>query len=233
MSRENQSNPIDLNRIVFIGRTFEEYMSMFSLSVSELKEKRVLDCPSGACSFTAIANQIGADVTGCDIAYAHNVSDLKQKGLEDIHHAMRFVESEKTNYVWDYFKNIEELKKERLKALDQCCEDMSLHPDRYVPATLPRLPFKDGEFDMTLSAHFLFMYADRLPLEFHLATIKEFLRVTNDEIRMFPIVDVNGQRYKDLDEVKKFLLQEGCQIEEVKVPYEFQRNAHSMLKIKK
>lgn len=86
---------------------------------------------------------------------------------------------------------------------------------------------------MTLSAHFLYMYADRLPLEFHLATIKEFLRVTNDEIRMFPIVDVNGQRYKDLDEVKKFLLQEGCQIEEVKVPYEFQRNAHSMLKIKK
>ncbi len=31
---------VDLERIVFIGRTFEEYMAMFSLSTEEMEGKR-------------------------------------------------------------------------------------------------------------------------------------------------------------------------------------------------
>ena len=58
MSRVEQSTKLDLERIIFIGRTFEEYLDMFSLSVEELKGKRILDCPAGACSFTAVGNKI-------------------------------------------------------------------------------------------------------------------------------------------------------------------------------
>lgn len=53
---------------------------------------------------------------------------------------------------------------------------MKKFPRQYVSATLPHLPFMDNEFDLTLSAHFLFMYGDLLDYSFHLETLKELLR---------------------------------------------------------
>ena len=231
MTRDEQSMKVDLDRIVFIGRTFEEYMKIFSLTMDELKGKKILDCPSGACSFTAIAKSLGIDVTACDIAYYHEAADLKRKGLEDIEHAMEHVETNKTNYVWEYFKDIGALKSERLNALNNCIGDMIKFTNRYIPAALPELPFKDEEFDIILSAHLLFMYADRLDFEFHISTLNELLRVSKDEICIFPLVDLDGKRYEHLDEIRKYLLDKGCTTEEIEVPYEFQRNANSMLKI--
>jgi hypothetical protein len=67
MSRVKPSEKVDLNRIVFIGRTFEEYMKIFSLSKEEMIGKKILDCPLGACSFTATANLAGLDVVACDM----------------------------------------------------------------------------------------------------------------------------------------------------------------------
>jgi ubiquinone/menaquinone biosynthesis C-methylase UbiE len=61
---------------------------------------------------------------------------------------------------------------------------MNEYPEKYVPATLPVLPFKDQQFDLVLSAHFLFTYSDRLSFEFHCKTIQEFMRVAAKEIRI-------------------------------------------------
>ena len=77
------------------------------------------------------------------------------------------------------------------------------------------------------------MYADRLDYQFHITTLNELLRVTKEEIRIFPLVDLEGKRYKHLDKLISYLADNGCIVEEVKVPYEFQTNANSMLKIKK
>ncbi|MBT2698659.1 SAM-dependent methyltransferase [Bacillus sp. ISL-40] len=233
MSRVEQSTKLDLERIIFIGRTFEEYLDLFSLSKEELEGKKILDCPAGACSFTAVSNKSGLDVTACDIAYYHSIEDLKNKGLQDIEHAMEHMQKAQGNYIWDYFKDIEGLKKHRLSALKDCAKDMRESSERYVPVTLPSLPFEDAEFDILLSAHFLFMYADRLDYQFHIKTLNEFLRVTKEEIRIFPLVDLEGKRYEHLDKLISYLVGNGCRVEEVKVPYEFQVNANSMLKIKK
>ncbi|ULT59477.1 class I SAM-dependent methyltransferase [Neobacillus drentensis] len=233
MSRAEQSTKLDLERIIFIGRTFEEYLDMFSLSVAELKGKRILDCPAGACSFTAVGNALGLNITAADIAYYHSNEDLYVKGIQDVEHAMEQMEIAKTNFIWDYFNDIEGLRKHRLRALNHCAKDMRQSSERYVPVTLPSLPFKDGEFDVLLSAHFLFMYADRLDYEFHINTLDELLRVTKEEIRIFPLVDLEGKRYEHLDKIISYLTETGCSVEEVKVPYEFQVNANSMLKINK
>ena len=124
MSRVEQSTKLDLERIVFIGRTFEEYLDMFSLSTEELKGKKILDCPAGACSFTAVGNKSGLDVTACDIAYYHSVEDLKNKGLQDIEHTMEHMKKAKNNFIWDYFKDVEGLRKHRLSALKDCTDDI-------------------------------------------------------------------------------------------------------------
>ncbi|MBM7653365.1 SAM-dependent methyltransferase [Neobacillus cucumis] len=233
MSRVEHSTKLNLERIVFIGRTFEEYLDMFLLSNEDLKGKKILDCPAGACSFTAIGNKNGLNVTACDIAYEYSLEDLKNKGQHDIAHTMEQMEKSQSNFIWDYFENVQGLRKHRVTALNDCINDMKDSSARYVPATLPTLPFKDEEFDLLLSAHFLFMYGDRLDYKFHIKTIKELLRVTKEEIRIFPLVDLTGKRYEFLDEIINNLTKKGYMVEEIKVPYEFQRNANSMLIIKK
>ena len=105
MSREEVK--LDLERVVFIGRTYEEYMLMFNLSQEELRNKKILDCPAGACSFTAIANKKGADVTATDIVYYHPFEQLAEKGFDDIEHVILNMEKAQSNYVWDYFNDIE------------------------------------------------------------------------------------------------------------------------------
>jgi hypothetical protein len=231
MNKVGDSTKLDLERIVFIGRTYEEYMDMFSLSQEELQGKKILDCPAGACSFTAVGNKSGLNVTACDIAYFHSNNVLKNKGLQDIEHAMEHMEKAKGNYNWDYFSDIEGLRKRRLNALYDCSNDME-SSERYIPVTLPSLPFNNKEFDILLSAHLLFMYADRLSFQFHLETLNELLRVTKEEIRIFPLVNLEGNRYEYLDEIISYVTDNGCAVEEVKVPYEFQKNANSMLIIK-
>jgi hypothetical protein len=233
VGKVEMSTKLDISRIVFLGRTYDEYISMFDLSEKELMGKRILDCPAGACSFTAVGQKKGLDVTACDIAYYHSGEDLENKGFQDIDHAMKHMEKAKGNYIWDYFKDIEDLRAHRLSALKDCTNDMSEFRERYVPVTLPSLPFKDAEFDILLSAHFLFMYADRLDYQFHITTLNELLRVTKEEIRIFPLVDLEGKRYEHLNKIISYLTDSGCTVEEVEVPYEFQVNANSMLKIKK
>ncbi|SDM84567.1 hypothetical protein SAMN04488137_2212 [Fictibacillus solisalsi] len=233
MSKVEQSTKLDLERIVFIGRTFEEYFDMFSLSEEELQGKKILDCPGGACSFTAVGSKSGLDITACDIAYYHSGVDLKNKGLQDIEHAMEHMQKAQNNYKWGYFKDIEGLRNHRLSALQDCAKDIEESSERYIPVKLPSLPFRNEEFDILLSAHFLFMYADRLDYQFHIETLNELLRVTKEEVRIFPLVDLGGKRYENLDKLISYLADNGCTVEEVKVRYEFQANANSMLKIRK
>ncbi len=152
--------------------------------------------------------------------------------MQDTLHAMEMMENAKDRYRWDFYENVQGLGKHRYQALHDCVKDMRERPERYIPAMLPDLPFDDGQFDLVLSAHFLFMYGDRLSYEFHLRTIRELLRVTSDELRIFPLVDLTGTRYEHLDRLLAELQSEGLEIEEHIVPYEFLRNANSMLCIR-
>lgn len=70
---------LEIDRVVFIGRTFEEYKAMFNLNERHLKGKKVLDCASGACSFTAHALQQGTTATSCDIAYTFTAEELEKR----------------------------------------------------------------------------------------------------------------------------------------------------------
>lgn len=229
---KKQSTKLDIDRIIFIGRTFDEYVDMFNLQIENLKNKKILDCPAGACSFTALGRNNAFEVQACDIAYTFKTNDLYNKGKQDVEHAIEKMELSKSNYNWSYFKNTSDLKTHRLQALEDCTEDMKKHPNSYQSVSLPELPYEDNEFDILLSAHFLFMYSDRLDYNFHIQTIDEMLRVASEEIRIFPLINLEGKRYENLNDIIKYLNELGYTTEEIKVNYEFQTNANTMLKIK-
>ncbi|MCM3172692.1 SAM-dependent methyltransferase [Paenibacillus sp. MER 99-2] len=222
---------LNLERIIFIGRTFEEYRDIFNLSNEDILNNKILDCPAGACSFTSIANRLGGDVTAADIAYSHPVQQLKKKGLLDVEHGIENIGKVKQNYVWNYFKTVDELRSSRMGALTDCTDDMCVNSNRYLAATLPQLPFQHNQFDITLSAHFLFMYSDRLDLSFHQATIRELMRVTRKEIRVFPILDLASERSTHLDPIINLIEEAGWNYEIQNTGYEFQRNVKQLLRI--
>ena len=112
---------LDIERVVFIGRTFEEYCDMFQLCDEDIQNKKILDCPAGACSFTAVANARGGDVTACDVVYQFDGEALYEKGLQDVIHTMEHMEKAKDNYIWNYFSSVEDLQKYRLEARYQSC----------------------------------------------------------------------------------------------------------------
>ncbi|WDF52483.1 SAM-dependent methyltransferase [Paenibacillus sp. KACC 21273] len=233
MSEKLQAGGLHLDRIIFIGRTYNEYMSMFDLTEEQLQGRRILDCPAGACSFTAEASKHGLDVIATDIAYTFDTDALHAKGKQDIAHMLEHMQTAHHEYDWTMMGTIEQLGNTRLFALETFCKDRAQYDQRYIPATLPQLPLPDKSVDLTLSAHFLFMYADRLDLSFHIQCLREMMRVTTQEIRIFPLVNLQGERVSFIEEAI-FTASAGEWISEEKpTPYIFQKGAESMLILKR
>jgi hypothetical protein len=230
-----KSDSLDIDRIAFFGRTYSEYLSMFGLNEQLLRQGAILDCPAGASSFAAEAHQLGLDVTACDILYNHSVDELIEKCKKDIQHVFEKFDEASHLYVWKYYKNKDEVIALRNKALKLFAEDFSVgfNDKRYVPAELPHLPFPEKSFSLVLSGNFLFLYGDKLDLEFHKACIKELVRVCSGEVRIFPLVGLDAKPYPYLNEILSFFDYSGIKTEIVNVPFEFQKEANQMMKLKR
>jgi hypothetical protein len=76
----------------------------------------------------------------------------------------------------------------------------------------------------------LFLYADDLDLDFHIRSLSELLRVA-DEVRVFPLIALNGAPSPHLAPVMAALSASETPARLVSVPFEFQRGATQMLRI--
>jgi hypothetical protein len=226
-------NHLNIDRIAFFGRTYAEYLSMFGLDETVMKHGRILDCPAGASSFAAEAHQLGLDVTACDIMYNLSADELIERCKKDIQHVFEKFDEVEHLYVWKYYKSKDEVIALRNKALKLFAEDFSagFKEKRYVDAELPQLPFADKSFSFVLSGNFLFLYGNRLDLDFHKACIKELIRVCSGEVRIFPLVGLDAKPYPYLDDILSFLDYSGIKAEILKVPFEFQKGANKLMKL--
>ena len=225
---------LDIDRIAFFGRTYAEYISMFDLDERLLRQGAILDCPAGASSFAAEAHQLGLDVTACDILYNHGVDELIEKCKKDMQHVFKKFDEAAHLYIWKYYKNKDEVMALRNRALEIFASDFisGFRKGRYRYAALQHLPFSDKAFSLVLSGNFLFLYGDRLDLDFHKACIKELVRVCSGEVRIFPLVGLDAKPYLYLDDILSFLDSGGIWAEIVEVPFEFQKGANQMLRLK-
>lgn len=223
---------LDLDRIMFIGRTFSEYLRMFDLDEALLRRGRVLDCPAGASSFTAEARAAGFNAVAADALFDLQPETLMEKGRADLDHVLERVRFVPHLYVWDEFGGIEDLRQARIKALSAFANDFPAGRTggHYRKVLLPELPFADGEFSLLLSGHFLFTYGDRLDFDFHVASLQEMLRVSS-EVRVFPLVGLDVRPYNRLGDVMSALEAARYRTEIRKVPYEFQRGSNHMLRL--
>ena len=222
---------LNLDRVVFYGRSLAEYEKLFDLDLSQLKGLTILDCPSGAASFAAEAAQRQINVVAVDPFFSNSVEKLRTVGLADIEHVMEEVEKVWHLYASGYFASIQDVRTTRQRSLELFCADFPAGKSlgRYVDALLPHLPFENGKFDLVLSGHFLFIYDDRLDYDFHLAAIREMARVSSGEVRIFPPRSMNRQPYPHLDQLRRDLERHGIDSEVRPSSYAFVKGWNDLL----
>ncbi|MFC8380885.1 hypothetical protein [Nocardia sp. NPDC057272] len=216
--------------ILVSSRSLHEYRAMFALTDDDL-ERRILDCPGGAAGFAAEVSRRGGDVTACDVAYFDGGIDrVAATAVAEADRGNRYVREHADAYRWTFFADPDEHHRARRESAEHFATHTRTSPHRYIPGRLPTLPFADNTFDLALSSHLLFSYADDLDYTFHHRSTIELARVATTEIRLFPLTPIgSSERYPQLDQLLADLSESGISSRIAEVDYEFQAGANEML----
>jgi len=202
---------------------------MFGLSENDLN-KRILGCGDGPASFNVEAAGRGCQVISCDPVYEFQVDEIRRRIDEVYPEIMTKMRQGADKYIWETLSSVEHLGEIRMNAMSRFLADFEAgcQQGRYVSASLPSLPFSDSEFDLALCSHYLFLYSDHVGGAAHLASMRELCRVA-PEVRVFPVVSLDGEVSKHLDQVMTALSSDGVDVSLQPVSYRFQKGATEML----
>ena len=194
---------MEFQKVVFYARPAQRSIEMYGLDLEELaswRGARVLDCPGGPGALSALLRETGLEVTACDPVYALGPEELRQRALADLEQTLTILRAS-TDLRPEF--DLEAMRREHLKDLETFLADRQAHPDRYLAASLPELPFADGSFDLVLSGHLLFSYAPipegglmagaGLDLHWHRRALAELRRVSRQEVRLYPVHTIERQ----------------------------------------
>jgi hypothetical protein len=226
-----------LHDIVPWGRSYDEYVRMFALEETELR-LRILGCADGPASFNAEATRRGMQVISCDPLYAFGAAAVRERIDATSPDVLEQTRKNAAAFVWNTIASVEDLGIIRKAAMGKFLEDYD--PEslkgasrrRYVAAALPDLPFLDAAFDLALCSHFLFLYSDHLGADFHADAVRELCRVAR-EVRIFPLLSLDGDRSPFVETVRETLTGSGKVVSLELVPYEFQRGGNQMMRIRR
>jgi hypothetical protein len=207
----------------FWSRSFEEYRLIFGLTESDLAGS-ILGCADGPASFNAEATAFGHRVISCDPTYAYSAIEFERRVEACYDVVISQVKENIEKYIWGYFRDPDHLAQCRLAAMRKFLADFDLgkQAGRYVTASLPELPFKDGQFSLALVSHLLFLYSNQFDCDFHVAAFEELLRVAG-EVRVFPLLGLDRHRSPHVGPVLDHLERVGFEVEVVSVEFEFQK----------
>ncbi|MCP4747208.1 MAG: class I SAM-dependent methyltransferase [Desulfobacteraceae bacterium] len=221
-----------LKNVVPWGRSFDEYVAMFSLSGADLR-KRILGCGDGPASFNALLSMQGGQILSADPLYRFSPEDIRNRISETYAKVMEQMRKNKHEFIWTSIKSVEKLGQIRMAAMDKFLADypQGLEQGRYLEGKLPHLPFADQEFDLAVCSHFLFLYSEQYSDSFHVASIRELCRVAS-EVRIFPLLELGSKISRHLQVVIDSLSSMGYLATIIPVYYEFQRGGNKMMKIR-
>ena len=216
-----------LDAVVPWGRSFDEYERMFALSGADLR-LRILGCADGPAGFNAVATRRRLRVTSCDPVYRFSGAEIRARIDATFEEMLHQTASNRHEFVWETIRSLDDLARVRRAAMETFLDD---YPGGgYVAGELPALPFATGAFDLALCSHFLFLYSRLLAADFHIAAVRELLRVAR-EVRIFPLLALGSEPSAHVEPVMEAMRRDGHDAAIVAVPYEFQRGGNQMLRI--
>lgn len=220
-----------LDQCAVFGRTLAEYTAYFNLD-GLLPGHRFLDIAGGSASFTAEVRALGYHARAVDPAYTQNARALRLRVQADFAQCIRKLHEARSHFVGDDRQLVEKIA-QRQRAMDTFLADFPAGraTGAYLGAALPDTGLETGAADYVLCGHCLFLYG-HLPAfspEFHVDALRELARLATLEARIYPVIQMNGQPYPELDHVREELAKVGIASELRRVDYEFLRGANQML----
>jgi hypothetical protein len=220
-----------LEQVVPFGRSLDEYVRMFNLTEKDLR-RSILGVGDGPASFNAEGTRMGHQITSIDPLYVFNANQIRHRFEQVVDNIIEQIEQTPEDWVWTYHGSPNGLRKNRERVIRIFCEDYETGraEGRYAVGALPKLNYQDGEYDLGLSSHLLFLYSDHFDQKFHFDSIREMLRVCQ-EVRIFPLLTLMLQPSPYVGAIAEQLEQLGYHCEIQTTAYELQRGGNQMLKI--
>jgi hypothetical protein len=203
---------------------------MFGLTPADLN-LNFLSVGDGPASFNAEVTRMQGHVTSIDPVYQFSRTEIEQRIIETKTEVIEQMTSNYDKFVWNEIKTIDNLVSIRMNAMKTFLADFEKgkNEGRYVTHMMPdKTPYRDQQFDIGLSSHFLLLYAN-LGVDFHIATIQEMLRVCK-QVRIFPVLNLDAQKNHVIDTVLDHFAKHYV-LKLVKVDYEFQKGGDHMVQI--
>lgn len=220
---------MELSSVVPWGRKLSEYRAMFSLRESELA-KKILGCGDGPASFNRELTERGGQVVSVDPVYQFDAMQIRARIDAVYPDIMSQMEKNRDHYLWSTIPDVTILGRVRMEAMNDFLSDFQSgkQAGRYIDAALPILPFEDNTFELALCSHYLFLYSEHVNQAEHLLSIKELCRVAQ-EVRIYPLVALDGSQSKHLEPVISLLENSGFLVSLDTVDYQFQKGATEMM----
>jgi hypothetical protein len=220
-----------LDEVVLWGRSFHEYVAMFALTSSDLKQ-RILGCGDGPASFNSILTKRGGNVVSVDPIYRFSKDAIKSRIDASYMEVLEQARQNQHDFVWQNIPSVEALGRIRMAAMEEFLGDYpaGLQEGRYIEGNLPIMQFKDREFGIALCSHLLFLYSSHFSEDFHMQSVKELCRVA-EECRIFPLLELGARPSRHLHPVVSRLKDAGFSVKIEKVDYEFQKGGNQLLKV--
>jgi len=242
---------MQLDEIVPFGRSFDEYVKMFSLDDRDLQSS-ILSVADGPASFNAEGTERGYHIHSVDPLYAFTASEIRDRFYAVRDNIIDQIKATPDNWVWTYHASADDLSARRTRVAERFAadfsqfrashtashtashqannSDLSHGRERYAIGKLPKLSYPDGAYGLGLCSHFLFLYSEQLDTAFHMAAIGELLRVCH-EVRIFPLLNLSQKTSPHLPPVIEHFEALGYGVSLETVDYELQPGGNKMLKI--
>lgn len=223
---------VTLDQVVPWGRSLEEYRQMFMLSNEEMAS-RILGVGDGPASFNSEMKALGHTVASIDPIYAFSTVQIEQRIEKNYDTVISQVKQKPDDFVWDFFANPEHLGRYRLETMQTFLQDFEMGKvqGRYLAQSLPKLLFGDGQFDLAVCSHLLFLYSDQLSFDFHRESIQELCQVSG-EVRIFPLPALDCSKSPHILPIQSYFHDMGFTVDICPVPYEFQKGGNEMMRIR-
>ncbi|MFI6642499.1 methyltransferase domain-containing protein [Streptomyces sp. NPDC050504] len=223
-------------RVEMTSRPLAEYRLCLGLRDGELLRGPVLDCSGGASSFAAEARALGADVTSADPVYSLSPERLAALTATARERLIALAERVGDTLDFSWSGSWEA----HLKLWDGSAEaflrdytaDRERNTGLYVAGGLPRLPFPDGRFGLTLCSFLVFTFPGLLdPFE----ALRDLVRVTapGGEVRVTPLQDAAGDPYPELETLRVRLAETGVETEVRPIAYSLNPRQTTMLVLRR
>lgn len=218
-----------LDKVVPFGRSLDEYRHMFALSDQDTA-RPILGVGDGPASFNAELSVTNQSVISVDPLYCFEAAAIRRQFYTVLDQIIDQVRASSADWVWRYHQSPAQLRQRRIDALECFIADYEdgKAAGRYRLGELPELEFDNQAFELALCSHLLFLYSEQLSYAFHLASVREMLRVAS-EIRIFPLLTLMQQPSPYVSPMIEDLQAEGFVTSVVTVDYELQRGGNAML----